>query len=103
MRPRTIRYFAGIAIVPLAVEALPHAVESEDHCSGNRVINLCSASDDPWAIEPWNVHTPHQEFETRVGAAHQFLASGVSSITTSTGPASQWLAAGESAADRFIK
>lgn len=103
MKPTTLRYLAGIAIVPLAVEVLPHAVESEDPCAANSAINLCSASDDPWAIEPWNVHTPHREFETYGSAAYQLLASGVSSITTSSGSASQWLAAGERMLPRFIR
>jgi hypothetical protein len=103
MRFKTIRYLACAAIVPLAFEVLPRGVDPEDDCAASVATNLCSANDDPWAVEPWNVHTPNQEFDTHVGRGYQLLASGVSSITTSSGSAAQWLAAGESVAPRFIK
>lgn len=104
MKPKTLRHLAGVALVPLAFEALPHAVEPEDDCVANVMINLCSGSVDPWAVEPWNVHVPHEGFETTFGQGYGgWIASGEAVASTSTGPSHRMMPAGENAAGRFIK
>ncbi len=98
MKPKTLRYLAGAAIVPLAFEVLPHAVEETDECVANVSIHLCSGIIDPWATVPRDLHTPHQEFTTHAGGGYGWIASGQVVSTTSTGPSHGMPLTGESVA-----
>ncbi len=66
MNRKVIRYIASPAVAVFALDVLPHAPEPDD-CAADAGITLCNQNEDPWAIEPPNHHTPHQEFEAHLG------------------------------------
>lgn len=101
MKPKTLRYLASAAIVPLAFEVLPHAPEADEDCVADVTINLCSANRDPWATEPRNLHTPHRDYETLTGRAIEWVVSGGMVASTSTGPTHRMTLAGQDVAGWF--
>lgn len=94
---KAIRAVAYPAAALFAFEAIPPALKAYNECAGDARVIVCSQNEDPWAIEPPHYHTLHLDYETNVRTGYQFLASGISS-PTSTGPMYRMTLAGESVA-----
>lgn len=66
MKPKTLRYLASAAIVPLAFEFLPYAPEADEDCVADVKINLCSANLDARGLPSPGTST-HRIATTKLG------------------------------------